>query len=192
MRTFVGVLCGGVVAMVGGPHRDAAAQARSDKPAAAAALPPASSPPSASASEAPEVLPPGVYPRLRGRRDVLVAGSVTLGVSWVLTGVAGAIAIADRDDDAGLGGPSVSAHVPLFVPVAGPFLAAATLDPGAVGTGALLVDGLVQTAGLGMLIGAFVAPERVLRPRAVPAFGSLQPVVIGVGAGVAPGIGGRW
>lgn len=48
---------------------------------------------------------------------------------------------------------------PLYVPVAGPFVALGTLDPGASGVGLLLADGILQSAGVLAIVLGIVDQE---------------------------------
>jgi hypothetical protein len=53
---------------------------------------------------------------------------------------------------------------PLYVPVAGPFVALGTLDPSAAGVGLLLADGIFQAAGvLGIVAGILDQEYKLIR-----------------------------
>jgi hypothetical protein len=59
---------------------------------------------------------------------------------------------------------SVSSELgPLLIPVAGPFVTIRTADSSGSGTAILVLDGLAQAAGVGMIIGAFAAKEKYLQ-----------------------------
>ena len=51
---------------------------------------------------------------------------------------------------------------PLLIPVAGPFIGMGTTHPSSGGIFGLAFLGVMQTAGLGMLIGGIAAPKTVL------------------------------
>ncbi len=87
--------------------------------------------------------PDGYRLDTRLRKGFIIAGATTFGATYLLSAaIAGAFV--DGDDSAGFS--------PLFVPVIGPFITTGTVDATAFGTFALVVDGLSQTVGLGMLI----------------------------------------
>ncbi len=70
---------------------------------------------------------------------------------------------------------------PLYVPVAGPLVAIQTLEANAVGTGALIGDAVMQTAGVLAFVMAFVDEEyKIVRYGGV----ELTPA-LGSGAGVS-------
>jgi hypothetical protein len=56
--------------------------------------------------------------------------------------------------------------------VAGPFITIFTTESQAAGTAVLIVDGVVQTAGLAMLIAGLAAQETYLRP--APTYGEID------------------
>jgi hypothetical protein len=97
-----------------------------------------------------EPIPPGYHPVSRIRTGLVVGGAVTFGVMYLCTALGGAIAhdVGSRSGDL------------LFIPIAGPF---AVLSTGtATGDFFMVLDGLVQAAGVGMLIGGIAAPKTVL------------------------------
>ena len=80
---------------------------------------------------------------------MVIGGSVTAGSLWFLS--AGA-AVLSRDSDL----------VPLYLPVAGPFVTWRTADAKDMAALALLLDGLGQAAGVGLFIAGLVAKKDVL------------------------------
>jgi len=123
--------------------------------------------------------PPGYYLKLRARRGLIISGSVTLGSAWLLTSIAGAFLV--ENDGAGQN------FAPLFVPVVGPFIALGTGDPNGFAASVLIMDGLTQTAGLTMLIAAFLEPERVWKRKL-----ALEVTPIQVGDATGIGLRGTW
>ncbi len=123
--------------------------------------------------------PPGYYLKLRARRGLIIGGSVTLGSSWLLTSVAGAFLV-DSDENGG-------DFAGLFVPVVGPFIVLGTGDPNAFAASLLIMDGLTQTAGLTMLIAAFLEPERIWKKQIAV---DLAPMRVGDTTGI--GLRGAW
>ncbi|MEQ9325024.1 MAG: hypothetical protein RIF41_38010, partial [Polyangiaceae bacterium] len=89
-----------------------------------------------------------------GRADVnmgLIGTGIGLFAGGYFTSVIVAV-VATQVDEVTPG--TESDWSPLYVPVAGPFVALGTLDPSAAGVGLLLADGLFQAAGvLGIVLG---------------------------------------
>lgn len=110
-------------------------------------------------------IPPGYHPESEVRMGLVIAGASTLGALWLTSVVIGAVGAetqeaidctfneCDQGDE----------WYPLFVPVAGPFIAAGTLDASGAGLGLLIFDGVVQAGGLAMLIAGLAAQKTVLR-----------------------------
>jgi hypothetical protein len=102
--------------------------------------------------------PRGYHLDTRPQKGLVIGGAVSFGVAY-LSSLLAASSIqqdAGRNND-GRGG---SDAVPLFVPVLGPFIGLATLDPSPVGTGWLLLDGLVQSGGVIMFITGLASPNK--------------------------------
>lgn len=97
-----------------------------------------------------EPIPPGYHPVTRIRKGLVIGGALTFGITYLLNVLIGA-AVSD------LGGKSA---LRLAIPVAGPFTLLSTGT--ASGDVFLVFDGLVQAAGVGMLIGGLAAPKTVL------------------------------
>ncbi len=110
----------------------------------------------------PVYAPPRVPVRYvyRPRVGLIVAGSVVLGVSWGITALS---AIAASGCDPNYDSLCSTQIWPLFIPVVGPFIQTAYVNgPFAGGIQALLVfDGLVQVAGLAMIIAGAATRHRV-------------------------------
>jgi len=87
-----------------------------------------------------------------------------------------------EEDDGGEG------FAPLFIPVVGPFMSLGTVNPNAFGASVLILDGLAQTAGLAMLVAAFIEPERVWKKKQVAL--DVTPMKVGDATGI--GLLGTW
>ncbi|MEM9873332.1 MAG: hypothetical protein AAF928_00460 [Myxococcota bacterium] len=90
---------------------------------------------------------------------------------WIGTGVGAAYA----DDDLG-----PENWLPVFVPVAGPFLGFVSLDGRILGL--LIASGTLQMGGAGLIIGSFVLSKEVVRKRAT----ARDPLPFMVAPDVAP------
>lgn len=98
-------------------------------------------------------IPPGYRVESHPRVGLIIGGSVSLGTLYLLSALSGAIMLDTNPGEKG---------APLFAPVVGPFVAIGTLKASATGSFLLVVDGLGQAAGLGMLIGGIAAPKTTL------------------------------
>ncbi|MEM9693275.1 MAG: hypothetical protein AAGA56_12070 [Myxococcota bacterium] len=99
----------------------------------------------------------------------LVAGGITLlGIFWASSVVAAAVQ-SEGEEAAGIDGDGIDAEdwYALYVPVAGPFVTAVNVRARGAGLGLLLADGILQTAGLGMLVGGFFVPRERIAQEAV-------------------------
>ncbi len=123
-------------------------------------------------------IPAGYRVVQRKQRGLTIAGAVTLGSVYFWNTFA-----AGMELDGG------GEYTPLFVPIAGPFLAMTTIED-LTGPGAylLVMDGLVQAGALTMLIAGLTTHKKVL-VRDVPVSMSVGPTWSGDGAMV--GISGR-
>jgi hypothetical protein len=101
-------------------------------------------------------IPPGYVLESRVKRGLVIAGATTLGSLWIVSMIGGAIAV-----DTGGG----SEFWPLFVPVAGPFIAIGTHDTTATSALLFTINGLGQSAGLAMLIAGLATENKFLRYR---------------------------
>ena len=94
-------------------------------------------------------IPDGYRVETKRKPGLYVGGAVTLGGAYLLTVSAAAIVE-----------PLDSSVWPLYIPVVGPFIALGTTSYSSAGSSYLLVmDGLVQAAGLGMLVGGVVGKK---------------------------------
>jgi hypothetical protein len=127
-----------------------------DAPSHPSAAPGYGIPPSPSELEYREggAVPDGYVVERRVNKALVIAGASTFGGVYLLTTLGAAIAVDTSEDDAAI--------EPLFIPVAGPFVAIHTTDASATGTFGLVVDGLAQAAGLGMFVAGFAAQDEVL------------------------------
>jgi hypothetical protein len=107
------------------------------------------------------------------RKGLVIAGAVVLGASYALTLLAAI----------GYCGPgSECINGALYIPLIGPFIVAAQA-PTSGGATLAAFDGVVQAAGLGLLIAGFVAPEKFVVWQDADAHASLS-LVPGGGGGV--------
>jgi len=102
----------------------------------------------------------------------LVGGGIgLLAAGWTMSVLVAAVAMSveeneadeltptERDD-----GIAPSDWSPLYIPVAGPFVAIGTLEASGSGLGLLVADGILQAAGLlGILLGALDPDYKVVR-----------------------------
>ncbi len=86
------------------------------------------------------------------RRGLVIAGAVTFGSTYVISA---AIAAGFLDDNNG------DDMVPLFIPVAGPFVAIGTADTSPIATTALIIDGLAQAAGVALFVVGLTDEEKI-------------------------------
>ncbi|RLB52847.1 MAG: hypothetical protein DRI90_21745 [Deltaproteobacteria bacterium] len=98
--------------------------------------------------------PEGYHLDTRIRKGLVIAGSVTFGSAWLLSA---AVAAAFQDENQ----REAEDFVPLFIPLAGPFITMGTANTSAIGTFTLVVDGLAQAGGLGLLIAGLTAQQKV-------------------------------
>ncbi len=98
-------------------------------------------------------IPEGYKLTTKSYNGLLIAGGVTFGVLYGLSAAVGIAAMAEGDDGGGM----------LLIPVAGPFIAAGTLDSQNDFKGPGVVAGLGQAAGLTLLTLGLVLDKQVLR-----------------------------
>jgi hypothetical protein len=96
-------------------------------------------------------LQPGYHIETRVRKGLVIGGSVSFGVMYLFTALAGAIAT-----DVGSSG-----YTPLFIPGVGPIITVGTTNQSATGAFALVLDGLIQSGGLAMLLTGILVPRTV-------------------------------
>jgi hypothetical protein len=114
-----------------------------------------------------EPIPEGYYVDTKIRKGMVIGGAVTLGALWILSVLAGAIAVSieeaeevDGFDDDDI---STSDAAMLMIPVAGPFISIWSYNASAAGAVPLIFDGVGQSAGLVLLIVGLTAQEKVLK-----------------------------
>lgn len=129
------------------------------QPAPAPGMVPGYAPPRLEWSKG-EPIPPGYTPSTEIRSGFVIAGAVTLGVTWIFGGIVPGIA----GTAAGAGEFGV-----MFVPAVGPFIAMPVLaaaSSGSSGLGAayaiLVIDGLAQSTGAALLLYGLLAQRDVL------------------------------
>ncbi len=98
-------------------------------------------------------VPDSYVPRSRMNRKLIGAGGAVLGTFWLVSTLAAVLGSTFEEEDPGnVDGVDPEDWAWLYIPVAGPFIALATVQPSVGGAGLLVMDGLGQTAGLGLLI----------------------------------------
>jgi len=117
--------------------------------------------------------PPGYELGGEARTGLWVSGAAILGGAYLASFLAAGTAVSEGERDI----------APLFIPVAGPWITVRTADEGDELRAPLVLSGLVQLTGLGLLIGGlaaqrevFVRSDRAAAPRA-----TLPQVAVGPG-----------
>jgi hypothetical protein len=125
-------------------------------------------------------IPAGYHLETRTRRGLIVGGAVTFGTTYLLTVLTGLIAESVNRATGG-DGRSVA---PLYIPVAGPFIALDTMNAEGAGVFVLVLDGLAQAGGVAMLFSGIAFPALKLVRNDVAL--SVHPLIGGgtVGLGV--------
>jgi hypothetical protein len=136
--------------------------------------------PSTIAYEEGDPIPPGYVHDTRIRKGLVIGGSVTFGACWLASVVAAASLTASEetsgatfDEEGNLVEKEVDDYIPLYIPLAGPFITIATADAEVSGAVPLIIDGIAQAGGVAMLIAGLAAQEDVLRH--VPGAGAEGP-----------------
>jgi hypothetical protein len=104
-----------------------------------------------------EPIPAGYHKVSHVRVGLIVGGAVTFGVTYLLTALSGAL-VSDVGNATNCG-TSCSSAKPLLIPLAGPWIVLPNVTSTATGSFFLVLDGLVQAAGVGMLIGGIAAQK---------------------------------
>lgn len=105
-------------------------------------------------------VPPGYHPETRVRKGMIIGGAVTFGALYLISALTAAT-VHDTCDAVGSSSCSNSL-TPLYIPAVGPFVAIGTSHADALGSFALVVDGVAQTGGLALAIAGFVATQSLL------------------------------
>jgi hypothetical protein len=122
-------------------------------------------------------VPEGYMPQSKPAAGYLGIGIGMLSAAWVTSGVVGGVLYDSLRKSPSPTRPSPDVMVPLFVPVAGPFVTAAMLKAGPGETGLLLGDGIFQVAGaVAIVTGALKRTYRLVRAAPVAEL-SLTPVL---------------
>jgi hypothetical protein len=106
-----------------------------------------------------QTIPPGYELKARPVRSMVIAGSITFGVTYLISILTASTVIASDSNDGKKFGP-------MFVPAIGPFITIGTTKSDGAGTLWLVLDGLAQTAGGAMLVYGLVAEEKFLERKA--------------------------
>jgi hypothetical protein len=111
-----------------------------------------------------DFIPAGYRLETQPITGLVIAGAVATGGLWLLSGMLGTLAVKLSGGVADSTGHT-ERQEPYFlwIPVAGPFVAAGTVhDPAGPIVALLVLDGVLQSAGLAMLIGGAAAQRQVL------------------------------
>jgi len=103
-------------------------------------------------------VPPGYHVDTKIRKGLVIGGAATFGALYLLTALTAAVVQSAADSV----GDDADEVIPLYIPVAGPFVAMATLNAEGGGIVALALLGVGQAAGLGMLITGLAAQKTEL------------------------------
>jgi hypothetical protein len=126
-------------------------------------------PPATLPYEEGQTVPNGYRLRTRPVRSLVVSGSITFGVTYLISLIVGATAVAQGGDN--------KSFAPLFAPVVGPFISIGTIGSSGTGTLWLVIDGLTQTAGAAMLITGLAVDEKFLQRAPTGSAGVLEALV---------------
>lgn len=143
-------------------------------------------------------LPPGYHAEKEMFIPLVMAGAIELGTTWLTLGVLpGAILLAADAETSGSCVGCGAGGATLLVPAIGPFLTMIVLGAeGAtepVGYALLAVDGVIQSAGLGMLIAGLVIQRDVLvRDRVAGVEVEVKPLVSAGPGGGTIGLSGSF
>lgn len=115
-------------------------------------------------------VPQGYHVAEEGNTALVAVGAPLFGGLYLITLMAGTVGYdeADQDQENAYPGQTFDADenpdnwIPLFFPIAGPFIAMGTLEPRAPAYIPLILDGLGQTAGLVMFIVGLAVKDKVL------------------------------
>jgi hypothetical protein len=100
-------------------------------------------------------IPPGYHPATRARTGLIAGGAAMFAAPYLISVLIGAIGEDTRCSSCS------NAAAPLFIPVVGPFITMGNTDS-ATADVFLVVDGLLQAAGLAMFIYGVSVPKVVL------------------------------
>ena len=140
------------------------AQAYPHQPYPPPAAPQEPSPPRVVYHWDPDVPPPDGYELDSNiNTGLLGAGIGLFAGGWLVSVMVAAIGAKAEEEEEGdlseLDSISPDDWAPLYIPLAGPFIAFSTLEPGVNHTGILIADGLVQIAGALGIVFSFVDTE---------------------------------
>lgn len=107
-------------------------------------------------------IPPGYEKDTKIRKGLVIGGAITFGTLYIISAISGAALMSMAEDPFYTTTYSQEDAAMLLIPVAGPFVAQATLDPTAAGHVFLILDGVGQAGGLAMLIVGLAAKKEVL------------------------------
>jgi hypothetical protein len=122
-------------------------------------------------------IPHGYQKTTRVRKGLVVAGAVTLGSLWAITALSGVIVGTNSTNND---------HLPLYVPIVGPFVAVGTLATGSSATGVLVVDGVLQTGFAAMFILGIALPKTILARTYQGVEVNMLPTLSPLGASLSP------
>jgi hypothetical protein len=106
-------------------------------------------------------VPQGYKLQSRPTVGVLGMGIGTFSAGWVTAVVMGIVLSEEAKKDPN--GPDPSVFIPMYFPVAGPFITMAVMRPGPAEIGLLMTDGIFQLAGsVGILVGSLNRTYRLV------------------------------
>ncbi len=97
-------------------------------------------------------IPPGYHVKTDNYRGVTAAGAIIAGSAYQLSIATAAVGLLLQQEEAGF----------LFIPVAGPWILIPQWDRSHLSVILLATDGVLQAAGLGLMIGGLVAQDQYL------------------------------
>lgn len=108
-------------------------------------------------------VPNGYRLRSSPRYGLLAGGIAMTSALWTISTIAAVVLDEEATSE---GDPNFDdMYWPMFIPVVGPFVAIKTSDASGTGAAILALDGVVQTAGLAMMIAGLAAPKLEVVPQ---------------------------
>jgi hypothetical protein len=112
-----------------------------------------------------EPIPPGYHPATRARSGLIAGGLAMFGAPYLISVLVAAVGEDDKgcvyDSNFNCVRQGTNQAAPLFIPVVGPFITMGNTDSASADV-FLVVDGLLQAAGIGLFIYGLAVPKTVL------------------------------